>query len=241
MKRIFGVAWFSMRATYDELYSLVGMGLVWFVVAVILPYGVFALTATYVPLLPVIIPSVLVSLIPAPPVTAAMYYVASHIARGKRIEFNYFWQGFKSYFGLSWKVAGVLLAIGAVLAIDVIFYLNSKNTIFAIIGFIGIWVLAFWAAIQIYLFPLMIFQEDKSLKIIFKNASLLTLAYPFFALAVLVLIVLATALSGVLLILLPTLWMPFVAVLNCRALESSLEQVNLYRQKQAELEEEKQD
>ena len=77
------------------------------------------------------------------------------------------------------------------------------------------------------------------LKVILKNASLLTLAYPIFVLGILLAIALSTALSAILLILLPTLWMPFVAVISCRALASSLDTVELYRQKQAELEEEK--
>jgi len=239
MKRIFGVVWFAIRTTYDDLYTLVGMGVVWFAVAVLLPYGVFWLTATFIPILAVMIPAILISLIPAPPITAALYHVASHLAREKRIEFNYFWQGFRSYFGLSWKVAGVLLLIGALLTFDVVFYLRSENTIFSIIGFLGLWALAFWLAIQVYVFPLMVFQEDKSLKTILKNASLLTLAYPIFVLGILITIALATVLSGVLLILLPTLWMPFIAVLNCRALASSVDRVETYRKAQAELEEEK--
>ena len=239
MKRIFSVVWFAMRTTYDDLYTLVGMGLLWFVIAVLLPYGVFWLTATFLPILAVMIPAILVSLIPAPPITAALYHVASHLAREKRIEFGYFWEGFRSYFWRSWKVSGVLLVVGALLVFDVVFYLRSDNTLFSIIGFLGVWALAFWLAIQVYVFPLMVFQEDKSLKVILKNASLLTLAYPIFVLGILVAVALATALSAVLLILLPTLWMPFVAVISCRALATSLDTVELYRQKQAELEEEK--
>ena len=239
MKRIFSVVWFAIRTTYDDLYMLVGMGLLWFIIAVLLPYGVFWLTATLLPILAVMVPAILVALIPAPPITAALYHVASHLAREKRIEFSYFWDGFKTYFWRSWKISGLLLVIGALLVFDVVFYLRSDKTLFSIIGFLGLWALAFWLAIQVYVYPLMVVQEDGSLKLILKNASLLTLAYPLFILGIMVTIALATALSAVLLILLPTLWMPFVAVISCRALSSSLDTVEAYRQKQAELEEEK--
>jgi uncharacterized membrane protein YesL len=240
MKRVPGVVWFAIRSMYDELFPLSGMGLIWFVMAVVPPLGVFELTRTYLPNNPVLgIVLVLISLIPAPPATAALYDVTSFIAREKRIEFNYFWQGLKTYFWKSWAVAGVLLIIGGILIVDVVFYLRSSNTLFAIIGFLGIWALALWLVIQIYLFPLMIHQEDKRLVHIFKNGSLLTLAYPFFALGILVAMVLFTALSVLLIILLPTLWMPFVTLLNNRALVSSLGEVEQYQQAQEELDEER--
>jgi uncharacterized membrane protein YesL len=135
-------------------------------------------------------------------------------------------------------VAGLLLAIGAILVVDVLFYLRSSNTLFAIIGFLGIWALVLWLAIQIYLFPLMIHQEDKRLGLILKNGSLLTLAYPFFALGIIIGIVLVTALSVLLIILLPTLWMPLVTLINNRALVSSLGEVEQYQQAQEELDQE---
>jgi uncharacterized membrane protein YesL len=239
MKRVPGVIWFAVRNAYDELFPLSGMGLIWFVMAIVPPLGVFELARSVLPNSPVLgIILFLVSLIPAPPATAALYYVTSFIAREKRIEFNYFWRGFKAYFWRSWAVAGVLLVIGAILVVDVVFYLRSESTLFAIVGFLGIWALALWLAIQVYLFPLMIHQEDKRLWLILKNGSLLTLAYPIFALGILVGVVLVTALSVLLVILLPTLCMPLVALINNRALVSSLGEVEQYQQARKELDEE---
>ena len=239
MKRVPDVIWFSIRNIYDELFPLSGMGLIWFAMAVVPPLGVFELARTYLPSSPVLgIVLLLISLIPAPPATAALYYVTSFIAREKRIEFNYFWQGLKTYFWKSWAVAGVLLVAGVVLYVDVFFYLRSSNTLFAIVGFLGIWALVLWLVIQIYIFPLMIHQEDKRLWLILKNGSLLTLAYPFFALGILIGIALVTALSVLLVILLPTLWMPLVALINSRALVSSLGKVEQYQQAQEELDQE---
>jgi hypothetical protein len=87
----------------------------------------------------------------------------------------------------------------------------------------------------------MIHQEDKRLLLIFKNGSLLTLAYPFFALGILVGLLLVTALSVLLIILLPTLWMPLVALINSRALVSSLGEVEQYQQAQEELDREEEE
>jgi hypothetical protein len=186
MKRVPSVVWFAIRNIYDELFPLSGMGVIWFVMAVVPPLGIFELTRTYLPNNPALgIVLILISLIPAPPATAALYYVTSFIARQKRIEFNYFWQGLKTYF---WKS-----------------------------------------------------QEEKRLLSIFKNGSLLTLAYPFFALGILLAMVLFTAASVLLIILLPTLWMPFVTLLNNRALVSSLGEVERYQQAQEELDQEREE
>jgi len=54
-----------------------------------------------------------------------------------------------------------------------------------------------------------------------------------------IVLVLITVLSVISLILMPTLWMPFVALLNNRALVSSLGQVEQYRQAQQELDQER--
>jgi uncharacterized membrane protein YesL len=242
MKRVPGVVWFAIRGAYDELFPLSGMGLIWFVAAVVLPLSVAQLVSTYLAsnvALGIIL--LLISLIPAPPVTAALYYVTSFIAREKRIEFNYFWQGLKAYYWRSWVVAGILLAIGAIVTFAVYFYLNTPGTFFKVLAFLGIWALALWLAIQIYLFPLMVHQEDKRLQIMFKNGALLSLAYPFFALGILISLALITALSGLTIILLPTLWMPLIALINNRALVSSLGEVEQYQQAQEELDQEGQE
>jgi uncharacterized membrane protein YesL len=241
MKRVLPIVWFALRGVYDELFPLAGMGLLWFGMTIVLPYGVFWLASQFIPVPAIVAVLVLISLIPAPPATAGLYYVATHIAREKRIEFNYYWQGFKSYLGLSWKIGAILLVSGAILVVDVMFYLNGANIFYTAIGFLGLWALLFWFTIQIYLFPLMIIQEDKSLKLILKNASLLTLAYPLFALGILIATILMTTVSVLLVILLATLWMPFVALLNSRATVSSLQEVESYRKRELELEAEQQE
>ncbi len=240
MRRVFAVTWFTLRAMYDEMYALAGMGLIWFLIAVAVPYGLTALARLAAsPALFVF--AALLSLIPIPPITGALYYVAGHVAREKRIEFGYFWRGFRQHFWLSWKIGGIVLFSGAILILDVYFYLNAGSLVFSIIGFLGLWALLFWAMVQIYLFPLAFAQETPSLRQTLRNAGLLVLAYPLFALGIALVTVLATALSVLLLaVLVATLCMPFVAVLCSRASLSSLEEVERYRQRSAELEEERQ-
>ena len=158
-RRVINVAWFAIRGTYEDLMILSGMGFLWFLAAIALPYGVFMLTANFLPPLASIILTVL-SFALVPPATAALFHVAWYLAHEKRIEFVYLWQGFKEYFGPSWKVSGIMLAALALLVADVYCFLRMEGGLFAILGFVMLWVLLFWVAIQVYLYPLLIALEE---------------------------------------------------------------------------------
>jgi hypothetical protein len=214
------------------------MGLVWFVAALLLPYGALRLTASVLSPLATVIATVL-ALVPALPITGGLYAVAMRIAQEKHITLGSFWQSIARHHLLSLKLGGTILVIGVILVVDVLFYLNSGVPAFTIIGLLGLWGLLFWSVVQIHLFPMTFLLEEPRLSRVLKNAAALTLAYPFFALGILLVIFLATALSLLLLlILLATVWMPFIAILNCRATLSSLDEVKQYRAKAEEIRQE---
>jgi hypothetical protein len=103
-----------------------------------------------------------------------------------------------------------------------------------VIGFIVLWVLLFWAAIQVYLYPLLIALEEKRLGLLFKNSSQLVLSFPLFCVLTLVVALLGTVLSAVLFVPLITVWMPFIALLFSRAFVSSWEEALRIQQAQRE-------
>lgn len=240
MKRALSVAWFTIRAVYDEFFVLSGMGIIWFLVAATIPYGIFSLIDWLVPVPGLALGAAVVAFLPALPFTGALYYVAVHVAREERIEFGYFWTGLRTYLWPSLKMGVVILAGGVILLVDVVFYVSSENTVFAVLGLLGLWVLLFWLGIQVYLFPLLVIQEDKRLLMTLRNGSLLALAYPFFTLGILLVALLATVLSTLfLLILLATVWMPLIAVLYSRATISALQEVESYQRRRREIEQER--
>lgn len=224
MRRALSVIWFSIRAVYDELLVLAGIGGIWLAMSLLIPLGVLWLTRS----LPVSVITILLNLgsfALMPPCTAAVFEVAVSIAREKRIEFGYFWQGFKAHWKTSYKIAGILFISGAVLVFNALFYLDhAQNTLFLVLGISVLWGLLFWLCVQIYLWPLGTQKEKRTMPMV-QGAGLLTLAFPIFALVIMIAIALVTALSIVLPALLP-LWMPFVAVLSSRAFESSSHQVD---------------
>jgi uncharacterized membrane protein YesL len=168
----------------------------------------------------------LVALIPATVVTGGLYAVGMRIAQERRVSFADFWHSIAQHYLLSLKLGATILITGIILLVDVLFYLNTGITALTILGLVGLWGLLLWIAVQIYLFPMAFLLEEPRLTVILKNSGALTLAYPFFALGILVTAALATAVSVLLLlILLATAWMPFIAVLSSRATLSSLDEV----------------
>jgi uncharacterized membrane protein YesL len=230
-KRALSVTWFALRVTYEEFFALTGMGFLWFLVAVALPFGVAGLTAQALPW-QVSLGLTALSLLLAPPATAAIYHVAWYLAHERRIEFVYVWHGFKEYFWWSWKVTGVMLVVGAILAADVLFFYRVQSGVFALVGLIlMLWLLVFWIGIQVYLFPLMVALEEKRLVQMFKNSAQLMIAFPLFCLLMVLIALLSTVLSVVLVLLLVSVWMPFVAILFSRALASSWEEAVTIQQR----------
>lgn len=234
MKRALSVTRFALRALYDELFGLAGMGLVWFAVAILLPYSVLWVGTHILPPAGVVV-AVLVALLPGLPVTGGLYYVAIQIVREKRFAFGLFWKGIKEHYLLSLKVGGVILVSGVVLFVDAFFYLNAGTLPLTVIGFLGLWGLIFWAAAQIYLFPMALLLEEPRLSLVLKNVGALVFAYPFFALGILLVTALVTAISLLLLmILIATVWMPFIALLGSRATLSSIDEVERFRARSAQ-------
>lgn len=228
MRRALQVVWFSIRAIYDELFILAGIGGLWLVMSLFVPAGILWLTRFLPPSMMTTLLN-LGSFVLVPPCTAAVYQVAMKVAEEKQIEFGHFWQGFRAHWKTSYKVTVIVAISGIIIVLSVLFYFNnSQNIVFLVAGILVLWGLALWLCVQIYLWPLIISQKGQRIVMIVKNASLLTLAFPVFTLVITVLIVFVTILSVGLPILL-VLWMPFVSVLSCRAFKSSLQQVDIVK------------
>ena len=105
-KRTLSVAWFAIRGTYEDFFVLSGMGFLWFLMAVVLPYGVFLLTANFLPWPALSIALTVLSLVLAPPATAALFHVAWYLAHERRIEFGYFGRASKSISGRAGRWPG---------------------------------------------------------------------------------------------------------------------------------------
>jgi uncharacterized membrane protein YesL len=203
VKLAFRIAWWSLRDTYAELFVLVGANLL--ALALSIP------------------------IVTGPPALAGLHNLGFHVANGKRVEFSLFWEGFKDYFGDSWKLAALNALIFGVLGVDVWFYLVKVQGAWRVVGLIGLWMLLIWTVAQLYTFPLLVRQEERKLSLLLKNAVLLTLAYPGFSLTTALLLGLLLALSLAFPVAFVLVGLSFAAVMGAHALRQGIEKAESYR------------
>jgi len=187
----------SLGALYYELFLLVGVNLAWL--------GLSLLVVT------------------APPATAGVYYLANQLAKGETVSFSLFVQGMRRYFRRSWLLAIIAVVISVLLVGNILFYANFANQWVRLISVFWGYVLLFWLAMLIYLFPLLIEQSDKSLLLILRNAALLVLDNLAFTLTLGILLLLFLLLNVALAVPLFLMAMSGLALIQSKALLTVLE------------------
>ena len=201
IREAMNVFWQTLKDTWEELYSLAIVNLVW-LFSWSLPIGIAA--AVGVPA--VVIPATLLSLILFPMTTSGMYFVTNRVARGKTFHFSDFVDGIKLYW---WRSLLWLLANAAFVGLSILnlrFYPATFTGVWVIfVGGLWLAILAFWLAMQMYFWPLLIEQEETKMLRAWRNSAYLILANPFFAFF-------AASFSLVLLVLSAGLTLPFIFV-----------------------------
>lgn len=173
MRTAFRVFWAALKDYYEEMFRLVGANLLWLLA---------------IPLV-----------VTLPPATAGMFYLANQVAHHKSVELGMFFEGFKKYFVKSWL--WVLLNVGVlfVLYVNLVFYGERVGGQLGSIVqglFVGLGVM--WCLIQLYVFPMLLEQQEPRLLLALRNAALMAFASPIATLLLGVLLAATTVLSLVL-------------------------------------------
>ena len=156
IKEAMSVFWQTLKDTWEELYSLAIVNVVW------------------------LLASMTILLFP---VTAAgMYYVTNRVAHGKTFHFSDFIEGIKKFWwrSLIWFLANILFVI--IIYTNLTFYSsNFKGLWVAFVGGFWLALLAFWLTMQMYFWPMLIEQKETKMLLAWRNAAFLVLASPFFS------------------------------------------------------------
>jgi uncharacterized membrane protein YesL len=110
----------------------------------------------------------------AGPGTAAAYAVTNRLANGDLFEPRRFWGFFRRYFGRGWLLGIMDAGAGALLVLNIWFYSNTGQALTWLLSIIFVYLLLIWAAIQSYLFALMV-EMDQSPFLAVRNALFLAL------------------------------------------------------------------
>ncbi len=133
-----------------------------------------------------------------PPLTFGIHYVQSQYVRGENPGLRGMWEGARMYFVKSWQWMLANVVVFSVLAASVDAYrlieadwAGAARSLTRAIGVL-------WGVIQFYAVPLLMVQEQKSLRLAWRNGLMMTLASPGYLLALFAFLALFGVLSALL-------------------------------------------
>jgi uncharacterized membrane protein YesL len=128
--------------------------------------------------------SLTVVLLPA--ATLGMQVVTNSIAHGRGQHPDDFFHAMRRYAWISLRLALVNILVITIFAVNFIFYAAVESPVAIIIRGMLLVFCLLWFAMQLYMAPFLIEQEDKRLRVALRNAAFLALATPLYTLTLLV-------------------------------------------------------
>jgi uncharacterized membrane protein YesL len=128
--------------------------------------------------------ALLVGVLPNP-CTAGLHAVVEEFATAGYATFGEHWVGLRAYFAPALKAWLLSLAVTALIIANLVFYIRSLGDTSGVLhavapGLLFAWALVFvfWIALHLYVFPLIVIQEVKTLRLVYRNAFMMVLARP---------------------------------------------------------------
>ena len=188
------------KAAYEDLFLCVFMSIAW-----------------WIGLLPIVTIA---------PMTMATNRVANRIANYKRVDNGFFWEAFRQHIGRGWLL--MLLCVGgpAAVVFNIWFYANSQGYL-RVVGIAWMWMLLLVLMISQYVFPLFWQQDDPSIKLALRNATILALRNPLYTILIVLFQLFLLALCVGLTLPLVLLWPALAALTGNFALAGLLQEMGL--------------
>ncbi len=171
----------------------------------------------------------LLPVVTGPPALAALWAMGNRVAQGEPVNTRAYLNALRVHFGRAWAVTGLNLVAVGVVAANFWFYNPGNNplglsphlSLYIQAGWVGM--LVFWLLLSQYLFPLLLEQEDQRLRTGLRNAAVLLVTRPGFAVILLLLTTLVAMVSTFLTIPWMLITLSFLAVLANTAVRRLLE------------------
>lgn len=176
IREAMNVFWQTLKDTWEELYNLAIVNLVWLFCFV----PVTVITVTQSPY--IVLPAFLLALILVPSATVGVYYCTYRVAQGKTFHFADFLDGVKIYWwrSLIWLVVNAVVIF--LIRTNLLFYPTIiQGPLIVLVGGLWLAVFVFWVSMQLYFWPMLMRQEQTKMLLAWRNSAYLLLANPFFA------------------------------------------------------------
>jgi uncharacterized membrane protein YesL len=205
----------SLRDLFDDFLLLIFCNLIWVLLSLPLWALAFAILAAGQPLLAAVV--ALLGVLPAGPATAGLYAVAYRITDGRAVKIGDYFGALREHARIGIILTGISLTGLVVILFNLGFYLNVNNILGGLMLGLWLYLLLFWLGLMLYVFPLAFLQEQTDLRIMARNAFLMTVGRPIFTVLTLVLMGVILGLSLFLLVPAILLTTAYLAVWSTRA------------------------
>ena len=177
-------------------------------------------------LLPLVMAAVLLPLlmVVAGPATAAVYSVIHEFVRGELLEPSRFGSAFRRYFWRGWGLAASNVAAGALLVLNVWFYLTIGIPGVGLLAIVFGYLFVVWFALQPYLFPMLV-EFDQPIRRVWRNALFMVMDNLGLTLGLLIIrgLILAFVLSGLFFPIIPLFLAVLLAQIDSRAVTEAID------------------
>jgi uncharacterized membrane protein YesL len=229
---IFRTFWKSVRELFDDLFILAIVNVLWLLINAL---ALLIIVAAYLSgSFGLICVALLLSAISFGPSNAGLYTIAERVTEGRTSSWRDFIAGLRANAKLSWQVYGLWMLGLVVLLFNMQFYSLNGSQISVFLTVLFLYLLVVWLGILIYIGPLMLIQTDKRLRVIARNAALMTFGRPLFTLGTLILMAIIFVTSIWLVILLFLATVSFLALWGFRATLTLIAEAEARRNQAAE-------
>jgi hypothetical protein len=119
------------------------------------------------------------------PAAAGVHFLAREYAHTEPVYAREQWEALRRYGRLALKAWLLSTPVTAVLMLNTVFYATARFPLSGLLAVLWLYVLLTWFAAHLYVYPLIIEQEVKSILVIYRNALLMTVSRPLFSYIVL--------------------------------------------------------
>jgi uncharacterized membrane protein YesL len=169
MINAFKTLWKSFVYIYDDILTLVLYNVFWFFLS-----------------LPIIT---------IPPAFAGLNYGVNQLTHREQADWKTFFTGFKEFFWLSYKWALLNVAVFVILFSNIYFYGQMKEAWAFPVQTLFLSLTVIWIIIQMYVFPLLLEQQDRRLRTALRNSLVLIARKPWITIVLILMTAILVALS----------------------------------------------
>ena len=180
----------------------------------------------------------LITIVLGPPAIFGIAYLSYELVGGQSLGFSGFIEGIRKYFWKSWAWALVNILVFVIIYSNIVFYTQSDWVWVKGIPLVMVVLGVVWIILQFYALPFMMYQEDKSLKMAWRNAYVILVLNPGYTAVVFGFTLIITVVSVIFMLPLFLGIIPLIGILGSQAVK---DRVADFKDRQKKLQKEKSD